>query len=68
MTTLWALVWLAPNSQQIMANYKPALEMVTSASRVRWQPNIIWIIATTFAFIYAFTEMGKVSEFLYFQF
>jgi alginate O-acetyltransferase complex protein AlgI len=66
--SLWALVWFAPNSQQIMSNFKPALEVVTSSSRVRWQPNKAWMMASIFALLYAFTEMGKVSEFLYFQF
>jgi D-alanyl-lipoteichoic acid acyltransferase DltB (MBOAT superfamily) len=49
--TLWAVVWLTPNSQQIMAAFKPALETVTSTSRIVWQPNIIWMVVTVFAFL-----------------
>lgn len=66
--SLWALASLAPNSQQIMADFSPALEVVESNSRIRWKANLLWMIATIFVLIYAFTEMGKVSEFLYFQF
>jgi len=65
---LWALAWLAPNSQQIMANFKPALENVTPTKWLRWQPDKLWITAIAMCLLYAVTEMGKVSEFLYFQF
>lgn len=65
---LWLLVWLAPNSQQIMVNFNPALETVISPSRLSWKPNRLWMLATIIILLYAFTEMGKVSEFLYFQF
>jgi alginate O-acetyltransferase complex protein AlgI len=65
---LWALVWLAPNSQEIMAAFNPSLETITSSSRVRWQPNKYWLLLTVVALLYAFSRMGKVSEFLYFQF
>ena len=65
---LWLLVWFAPNSQQIMVNFKPALETVFSTSRLCWKPNRLWMMATIVVLLYAFKKMGKVSEFLYFQF
>jgi D-alanyl-lipoteichoic acid acyltransferase DltB (MBOAT superfamily) len=65
---LWALAWLAPNTQQILAAFRPALESVAPAGRLRWQPSPLWLGATTFVLFYAVTEMGKASEFLYFQF
>jgi len=65
---LWALAWMAPNTQQIMAAFKPALESVDPVRALRWQPTIFWLGATAFIVFYAMAEMGKVSEFLYFQF
>lgn len=65
---LWALAWLAPNSQQIMARFEPTLEVVTSKSRILWQPSLRWLVVTVFILTYSVIEMGKVSEFLYFQF
>ncbi|MEC4748358.1 MBOAT family protein [Methylomicrobium sp. Wu6] len=65
---LWALVWLAPNTQQIMANFKPALDSVAATKRMQWRPNMLWMALTSIVLLYAFAEMGKVSEFLYFQF
>ncbi len=64
------IVWFAPNTQQIMAAYKPALDMPenSKAKRLLWQPSIhaaliIWLIG----FI-ALINLNKQSAFLYFQF
>jgi len=65
---LWALVWLAPNTQQVMAHFSPALDTVAAAKRLRWRPSMRWMALTSVILLYAFAEMGKVSEFLYFQF
>ena len=68
---LWALAWLAPNTQQIMAAFKPALAEVSSMPSMRlldWQPNIYWFGAVACGLAYALAQMGGVSEFLYFQF
>jgi D-alanyl-lipoteichoic acid acyltransferase DltB (MBOAT superfamily) len=65
---LWLLAWLAPNTQQIMATFRPALEDVAYSGRLGWQPNRVWLLSITVGLLYAVTEMGKVSEFLYFQF
>ena len=66
--SLWALAWLGPNTQQIMGAFKPALENVIPIRGLRWQPNLFWLGTTAFVLFYAITEMGRVSEFLYFQF
>jgi alginate O-acetyltransferase complex protein AlgI len=65
---LSGIVWLAPNTQQIMANFNPAIEKVPVVGRVLWKPNTLWMVVTAIVLLYAFTEIGKVSEFLYFQF
>ncbi|MDR3395493.1 MAG: MBOAT family protein [Parasulfuritortus sp.] len=66
--TVSVLAWLAPNTQQIMTAFKPALESVSYNGLLRWHPNKFWLGYITVVLIYAFNEMGKVSEFLYFQF
>jgi len=65
---LSGIVWFMPNTQQIMGNFKPAIEKIAVKSRVQWKPNTLWMIITAIILLYAFTEIGKVSEFLYFQF
>lgn len=64
----WAITWFAPNTQQIMASFKPALEEGAPTRWPRWQPNLLWLGATILCVFYSLIEMGKVSEFLYFQF
>jgi len=66
--TLWSIAWLAPNTQQIMSSYKPALEVVAPTRWPLWQPNLLWMGTLTVGLLHALTTMGKVSEFLYFQF
>ncbi|MBI3433453.1 MAG: MBOAT family protein [Hydrogenophilales bacterium] len=65
---LWALAWLAPNTQQIMAAFRPALGEVSYSGRLCWRPNAPWLLGIAVGLLYTVTEMGKVSEFLYFQF
>ncbi len=62
------IVWFAPNTQQIMAAYKPALDMPEGSARLSWQPSaraalIVWLLG----FI-AIINLNKQSVFLYFQF
>jgi alginate O-acetyltransferase complex protein AlgI len=64
------IVWFAPNTQQIMAAYRPALDMPvgSSAKRLLWQPTLraallVWAIGFT-----ALINVSQQSAFLYFQF
>jgi hypothetical protein len=64
------IVWFAPNTQQIMANFKPALEVPAGgkAKLLLWRPSLsaallVWLIG----FI-AIINLSKHSVFLYFQF
>ncbi len=64
------IVWLAPNTQQIMANYKPALN-VPDESRTRrllWQPSYTWLFASVLIAVFALLSISELSEFIYFQF
>jgi alginate O-acetyltransferase complex protein AlgI len=68
-----AVVWFSPNSQQIMAAYRPYLESERTpdaqpASKLLWRPALAWSlpVAATAALVLA--SLGRISEFLYFQF
>lgn len=65
---LWSLAWFAPNSQQILAAYQPALHQESYWGWLRWSPNKIWMTITAGTLIFSVIGMEKVSEFLYFQF
>lgn len=64
---LWAIAWLAPNTQQIMANFQPSLN-ISVAGKLQWQPTTRWLIPIALALLYSINQMDQVSEFLYFQF
>jgi alginate O-acetyltransferase complex protein AlgI len=68
-TALWVLAWVAPNTQQIMSAFKPALEEIREpAHYFIWKPSraCAWLIG--FVFVASLFSMNRVSEFLYFQF
>ena len=72
------IVFFAPNSMQIMARTKPALEYLTAPDKwpareiptfnFRWRPTLIWSLLATVLFAVAFVLIGRGSEFIYFQF
>ena len=64
---LLAIVWLAPNSQQLLARHEPALHEVT-AGRWSWQPNGRWALAVAVIFVVAVLHLSQITEFIYFQF
>jgi D-alanyl-lipoteichoic acid acyltransferase DltB (MBOAT superfamily) len=69
---IWILllvVWLAPNTQQIMAAAKPALGVLKEApSRIQWQVSAPWALLTAGLLLAVIVNLGRHSEFLYFQF
>jgi alginate O-acetyltransferase complex protein AlgI len=66
---LLLLVWLAPNTQQIMAAAKPALGVLPDApARFPWRANAAWMLLTTALLLAVIVNLGRHSEFLYFQF
>ncbi len=64
---LLAVVWLAPNTQQILARSEPALGDVQPV-RVNWQPNARWAFAVALIFVAAVLHLSQITEFIYFQF
>jgi len=62
--------WTLPNTQEIIANFRPALDFHSggSSSRIAWRPGLPWGIGVgALAAISVMLITGK-SEFLYFQF
>ena len=62
--------WVLPNTQEIMANFRPALDFHADEplSRIAWRPSLAWGIGVgTLAALSVLLITGK-SEFLYFQF
>ncbi|MDD2915789.1 MAG: MBOAT family protein [Gallionella sp.] len=64
------VVWLAPNTQQIMASYKPALDVPEGgkAKRLLWQPSVFSALLVCVLGLVAIINLNKQSVFLYFQF
>lgn len=84
-TWLWLALLLPvalimPNTQQIMADYEPALNphlgqdheelrpLYKTLTRVRWRPSRIWALTVGTIAGLGVLAMTSVSEFLYFQF
>lgn len=69
---IWVLllvVWLAPNTQQIMAAAKPALAALAEApTRLQWRVSVPWALITLGLLLAVIVNLGRHSEFLYFQF
>jgi alginate O-acetyltransferase complex protein AlgI len=64
------IIWIAPNSQQMMINFKPALNIPedSAATRLLWQPNYVWLAASVVCAVYSILSISELSEFIYFQF
>jgi hypothetical protein len=67
---LLLIVWFAPNAQQIMADYKPALGIPpeTGSYRLRWKPALRYALIVWMLGFVAIINLNKQSVFLYFQF
>ena len=69
----FAIVWGCPNTQQILARFKPALE-ITAADRKpalinpTWAPTAAWGLGLGLLLFAAVVKMQDPSTFLYFQF
>ena len=70
-TGLFALAMIAPNSQQIVRDFKPGLEPVTAPKRFAafaLRPTAWWAVATAVLMIVAILNLWSPSEFLYYRF
>ncbi len=68
---LLAICWLAPNTQQIMARFEPALNIPRDSMPARllaWRPTAAIALITMAVAFTAIINLHRHSEFLYFQF
>jgi D-alanyl-lipoteichoic acid acyltransferase DltB (MBOAT superfamily) len=68
---LLAVVWLAPNTQQIMHRCRPALGVPEESVRPRlmqWRPAAWVAVPVALVALAAIANLHRKSEFLYFQF
>jgi alginate O-acetyltransferase complex protein AlgI len=75
MTFVWVaallpIVFLTPNTQQIMKRFKPALESSESTGGfdLSWLANWRWAFAMSLVLALSLLSLTRPSEFLYFQF
>ena len=67
---LFLIVWFAPNTQQIMTRYEPALgRAIANPYRgLVWNPVTKWAVAAGGVAALGLLALGGTTEFLYFQF
>lgn len=70
---LLALCWVAPNTQQILAPYRPAVMTpgygdLGNAGFLTWRPSWAWLSALVALGLFALLSVDRYSEFIYFRF
>lgn len=72
--SLLAIVWLLPNTQQIMNESRPGFEIGSGETQhsnfkvLHWRPNIVCAGLCSIICVYMILNLAEISEFLYFQF
>lgn len=75
------VVWFFPNSHEILAAHKPALEYDQDPPRVslaptlpwlgrllKWQPNLLWALILAALMVCGILNLSRPTEFIYWQF
>ncbi len=68
------VVWVLPNTQQLLSRHMPALETYPNEIKpykytfMLWNPSTTWMLIIALMGIYSLWSITKISEFLYFQF
>jgi hypothetical protein len=62
------VVWFSPNSQEITAQWRPALGDFASAHFLRWQPSLGFAVLTAFGLALGIMGISNASQFIYFNF
>jgi len=78
---LLPVIWLLPNSHEMMAAYKPALEYLGTAGKLvigptpgwlgrvlNWRPSVPWAFVMAAMLVWALLNLFRPSEFIYWQF
>lgn len=67
----FGIVWLLPNSQQLLSRFNPVIGSTGDNSTSRWlawRPSFGWAVLVAMISLVGVLRMNRVSEFLYFQF
>ena len=67
------IAWFAPNTQEIMRRFSPAVNASDYVSteqdgKIIWAPTGKWALLLALVGLYTILSLNRVSEFLYFQF
>ena len=63
------VVFVFPNSLELLCNVKPALGMPAGSMKgLAWKPSTFWMLLTAAMFVWSLINMQVQSPFLYFQF
>jgi alginate O-acetyltransferase complex protein AlgI len=72
------IVWLLPNTQELLGRFEPALrfkpadpESRTAAwlqKWISWKPGAVWALGVAVLTLYALSQISRVNEFIYWQF
>ena len=65
------IIWVAPNTTEMMRNHSPALnaeKLLDGARGIRWRPTRTWLVLLVLIAAACILNLAQVSEFLYFQF
>lgn len=68
---LFGIIWLLPNSQQLLARFNPVSGPIDANATPRWlawKPSAGWALLVATLLLVSVLRMNRVSEFLYFQF
>jgi alginate O-acetyltransferase complex protein AlgI len=73
LVALLAFCWVAPNTQQILAQYRPALvspgyDEIGSGGRIAWRPDAGWLVLLAGLGVAALLSIPRYSEFIYSRF
>ncbi len=64
------IVWLAPNTHQILGRFSPALARADEARLpwLRWKPTLPWLAVLVVTLFFCLIHLHRETRFLYFQF
>jgi len=75
------VVWVFPNSHELLATHTPALEYTQDPPRVNlaptprrlgrlltWQPNLLWGLVLAALMVAGILNLSRPSDFIYWQF
>jgi len=68
LVVLLPTIFVMPNTQEIMYRVRPALKQADSMAAVLWRPSARWAVLAGLVLAVTLLKMGRITEFLYFQF